>query len=90
MAKKQATNVMPWNDGASLIDKGTSRPVKEYKVPSISNPNSKQHCTAKVQSDEDTFLIDAMLLPHTTVDGVTTWDVDTVTFRIDDGRITIV
>ena len=90
MAKKTAANVLPWNDGASLIDKNISRPVKEYKVLSISDVNAKNHCTARVQSDEDLFMIDAMLLPHTTVNGVTTWDVETVTFRIDDGRITLV
>ena len=90
MAKKQAANVLPWNDGAELIQKSVSREVKEYKVLSISDPNSKQHCTAKVQSDEDIFLIDAMMLPKSVADGVVNWDIDTVSFRIDEGRVTFV
>lgn len=89
MVQRKATNVQPWNDGAELIPKGCNREAKTYKVLSISEPNNRNHATAKVKSDEDTFLIDATLLPHKTDGNMREWAIEEVTFRLDDGRITI-
>ena len=92
--KKTLRGVQPWSDGAGLIPRNFNDEPREWKVVSISDVNAKDHATAKIQavveSKTVSFLIDACTIPHKEVEGTRTWNIDSVTLRFDDGRMTVV